>query len=104
MFTGKEDHDITLTDAKILTKAYRDKTGPGAVLGCYFSKKALQEILDQKDCVGIQHYYGESNDGKPVLVLVGVTADGTDMTGGVLVELGLPCPPFCKQPSPLNSD
>lgn len=104
MFTGKEEHTITLTDAKALTKEYRDKAGTGAILGYYFSKDALQEILNQKDCVGIRHYYGEEDDGKPVLVLVGVTADGSDMTAGVLVEFGFPCPPKCKEGSPLAND
>lgn len=104
MFTGNENHDITLADAKKLTKAYRDKAPSGAVLGSYFSKAALETVLAQKDCVGIQHYYGEDKDGKPVLVLVGVTANGDDLTGGMLLELGLPCPPFCKIPGPLNSD
>ena len=104
MFTGKEDHSITLAEAKKLTKKYRVKAGPGASLGCFFSKKALQEILDQDDCVGIRHYYGESKDGNPVLVLVGVTADGGDMTAGVLVELGFPCPPKCMAGSPLAND
>jgi hypothetical protein len=104
MFTGQEEHDLTLADAKKLTKAFRDKAGAGAILGHFFSKKALQKVLDQEDCVGIRHYYGEDKDGDPVLVLVGVTADGSDMTGGVILEIGFPCPPKCLGSSPLAND
>jgi len=104
MFTGQENHDVTLVDAKQMTKAFRDQASTGAVLGHFFGKKALQKILDQEDCVGIRHYYGENKSGEPVLVLVGVTANGADMTGGVILELGFPCPPKCFGSSPLAND
>lgn len=104
MFTGNEDHSISLIDAKKLTKNFRDKAGADPILGGFFGKKALEEILDQQDCVGIRYYYGESKDGDPVLVLVGVTANGGDMPLGNLAEIAKPCPPYCILGSPLNSD
>ncbi len=103
MFTGNENHDVTLADAKAMTKKFRDKAGSGAILGGFFGKKAVEEILDQQDCVGIRYYYGENDEGDPVVVIVGVTANGNDMTLGKLAEIARPCPPFCKE-SPLNKD
>jgi len=103
MFTGNENHSISLIDAKTLTRKFRDNAGTGAILGGFFGKKAVEEILDQQDCVGFRYYYGESDDGDPVLVLAGVTANGNDLALGKLAELSLPCPPFCKD-SPLNRD
>lgn len=100
-FNPNQDHSITLPDAAELTKAYRDNN-PGAILGGFFGKDAIQAILDQPDCVGIKFYYAEQN-GNPTLVLCGAKADQNDQYNGLLAEHVLDHPPYNAAPNPLNS-
>ena len=99
--TGNENHDISLNDAAIITKAYRDSAGADAILGVYFGKTAISDIVAQKNCVGIR-IYNALKDGKHTFVVVGVTADKEDMGGEGIAELGFPCPPYCASDSALN--
>jgi len=103
-FTGNEDHSMTLEEAAELTANYRESAGEDAVKGGFFGQEALNEILKQEDCVGIRIYYGEDSKGIPKLVLVGAKANEDDMTGGVICEKHIPCPPDCGSANPLNSD
>ncbi len=102
-FTGKEDHSITLEEASELTRNYRNKAGKDAVKAGFFGKETLQTILGQEGCVGIRMYYAQEDGGTPVLVLVGADAKENDMTGGVLAERPIGCPPFCGVSNSLNS-
>jgi hypothetical protein len=102
-FTGNEDHTIGLEDAKGLTANYRESAGAGAILAGYFSKMALNKILNQAGCVGMRIYHGLTKDEKRTFVLVGVTADGEDITGGELAEYATDCPPYCPKSSELMS-
>jgi hypothetical protein len=102
-FTGNENHTITLEEAAKLTRNYREQAGPGAVKAGFFGKATIQKIIDQDGCVGLRIYYGLEDDGTPAFVLVGVTADGEDLTGGILAERQRPCPPYCDERSPLNT-
>ena len=45
VFTGFEDHTITLEEASTLTRNYRMAAGSGAVKGRYFSRAALEQLL-----------------------------------------------------------
>ena len=103
MFTGNEDHDIALNDAASLTRNFRDRAGKNAIKGGFFGQAALQQLLDQDGVVGIRYYYAQENDGRPVLVLVGVGNDGNDMVEGFVLERSIPCPPFCGLFNELNS-
>ena len=100
-FTGNEDHSVTLEEAKNYTENYRQHEGGGAFLGGAFSRDAFLKILDQAGCTGIRIYMGKGDDGSPNLVMVGVDGDGEDMTGGVIMQRVLPCPPYCAS-SPLG--
>ncbi len=102
-FIGNEDHSITLDEAGNLTRNYRNKTGEGAIKAEFFGKEVLQNILTQENCVGIRVYYGQKDNGTPVLVLIGADANGNDLTQGIIAERGLPCPPFCPENSALIS-
>lgn len=102
-FTGNEDHSISLKDAADLTKNYRKTAGAAAVLGGYFSKTAVQTILDQKDRVGLKFYYGKETVGTMQLVILGVAANEKDLEKGPLLERSVPCPPHCGPPNSLNS-
>jgi hypothetical protein len=103
MFTGNEDHDIMLGDASALTRNFRDRAGKNAIKGGFFGQAALQQLLDQEGVVGIRYYYGQENDGRPVLVLVGVDATGNDLIEGFILERSVPCPPYCGFFNELNS-
>jgi hypothetical protein len=103
VFTGNEDHDITLADASVLVRSHREKAGKNAVKGGFFGSAALQQVLDQEGVVGIHYYFGEERDGRPVLVIVGADQYGNDLTDGFLLERGVPCPPFCGWFNQLNS-
>ena len=72
MFTGNEDHDITMAEASRLTRNYRERAGKNAIKGGFFGQAALQQLMDQDGVVGVRYYYAQENDGRPVLVLVGV--------------------------------
>jgi len=99
-FTGNENHSISLNDATRLTATYRETNGE-EFLGGYFGQEAIKSILNQNGCVGIRIYNAIDDNDRPTFVLVGVTADNNDMTGGELAEFMIGCPPNCDSGSPL---
>lgn len=101
-FTGEENHDITLNEAAELTANYRNEH-PASILGEYFSKKAIIDILEQSNCVGIRIYFGEDKAHVPHFVITGVDSDENDLYTGLLAEKGWKCPPHCGGINPLNS-
>jgi hypothetical protein len=106
ILTGNETHDISLHDAAILTKNYRNNDPDPTCLGEYFSGAAIRKILNQQPsgcCVGIRIYYGRSNEGDKKLVLVGVDKNGNDLCEGPLMEYGMSAPPYNSSSNPLNS-
>ena len=100
-FTGTEDHSITLNDAKILTKNYRNDQGEGAFLAGYFGKKAISDILGQTNCVGVRIYMALDSNGDEKFVIVGVDANEDDLYNGTIAEFSIGCPPRCPSSSPL---
>lgn len=101
--TGKEDHSISLADASRLTSNFQKGAEADAIIGGYFGKEALVNILQQEGCVGLRYYYGMDQDGIPRMVLVGVNEDGNDMIEGQLAERATLCPPLCSEKNELNS-
>lgn len=103
-FTGKKDHSISINDAAELTRNYRESSESGAIIAEFFGREALERILAQEGCVGIRCYYGQKEDGKPALVLVGADANEEDLLdGSEIAQAGDPCPPNCASANPLNS-
>lgn len=101
-FTGEENHEISLAQASTWTKDYRD-LDPKATKGHFFGKNAIQNILNQTDCVGIRIYYGLDGDGAKQLIISGATANEDDLYEGLLAERSRPSPPFGGANNPLNS-
>ena len=97
------DHRISLEAAALLTRRYREDAGKGAQKAGAFHADQVGELLAQKGCVALRIYYGKSEDGTDTIILVGVDANDKDITGGVLLEFGFPCPPLCDDGSGLNS-
>jgi hypothetical protein len=107
MFTGQENHNITLEDATVLTTNYRNTLMSlfGGVKGGFFGRDAIQTVLDQEDVVGLRFYFGlsESTPPLPQMVIVGVNALGNDITAGVVLDKAKLCPPYCSISNVLNS-
>jgi hypothetical protein len=104
MFTGKENHSITLDEARTLVRRWRDHGSalPGDPNGEFFARDILLKILAQEGCVGLRIYHGRNAKGQHALVLVGADADGNDLVDGDIAEEGLPCPPYCGDGSILT--
>jgi hypothetical protein len=94
-FPPRRDHDIPAAAAAALTRRYRDTAGKDAQLATMFPREVYERILAQPGCAGIRAYEARDEGGKRQTVLVGVDADGNDMTAGVLAEFAFPCPPYC---------
>lgn len=95
------DHRISLAEAAALTKRHRDAKVSAEKSGA-FHKDQVLKLLDQAGCVGLRIHYGRNADGSPALVLTGIDASDSDLTGEIL-EIHFPCPPMCGTANALNS-
>jgi len=98
----KQDHRIDRAEAAALTRRHREAAGSRADRGGFFHREAVQQLLAQQGCEGLRYYYARKEDGGQALVLLGVDADGNDMTEGTILEWTMPCPPYCPEPGDLN--
>ena len=93
---------IDLTEAKELTNAYQAAfpTEPR----CFFiGRDKLQSVIDQEGCIGVRMYRAfDVVRNEQNVVIVGVDANGSDMTDGLLLDKTVPCPNDCDTVSPLN--
>lgn len=95
---------VTLSTAGEKTYRYRRTAGLGALKGGFFGAVAVRKILDQRNCEGLRYYFGREENGRRVIILLGLDALGNDMLEGVYAEYSYPCPPFCAEKNPLNND
>ena len=102
-FPPKQDHRITLAAAAALTKAHRANATKDEVKGEMWPRDVFETLLAQPASAGIRIYHGRGAKGEKQLVLVSVDSNGADMTSGAIMEMGLPCPPYCDTASPLQS-
>ncbi len=96
----KRDHKISLAEATDLVKRHK-KDNPKIDHGGSFHREAFEAILAQPRCAGIRVYRGKAETGTHHFVMVGVNADGVDMSEGEIMERCYPCPPFCDETSSL---
>lgn len=98
MYTGDEKTVIKLGEAKTnigetIIGRHIDFTST------YFSQKALKDLLNVPNAVGIRYYPGKiTHEGQiyKTLVAVAVDADGNDLTEDGEIALGEgPCPIHC---------
>lgn len=101
-FNGNEGSFISLSDASVETKNYRN-ANPGAVKAFYVGKNKLNEILGQTGCVGVRIYNSVQSDGTRQVVIVGVDANENDLENGLLLNHSIICPPVCGNANKLNS-
>ncbi len=92
---------ISLEQAMTYVKAHCARF-PKGVKAFAFGAEHVQDVLNQEGCVGIRIYngYNEEED-CPNIVVVGVDAEGKDMTGGKIFDRGIRCPDMCDITSPL---
>jgi hypothetical protein len=96
------DHRISLTDATALTKRYQN-ANPKAIKAGAFHADQVLKLLSQAGCVAMRVYYGQNADGTGTVVLTGMDSADADLTGGMLLQFGFPCPPFCGPGNTLNT-
>lgn len=94
---------ITLDEAVQYTHSFQKKI-PEEIKAFLVGIDKPNRILEQDACAGVRIYNGtdaktENNN----LVLVGVNAEGEDMTEGIILQKLNPCPKFCPESSPLIS-
>ncbi len=76
VYTGKEDHFITLEDAEIMTDAYRS-TNPDGPWPVLFGKEGIERVLAPDSIVGLRIYAGiDSTTSQFSPFLTGVTTNG----------------------------
>lgn len=99
----KRDHRISLEDAAVLTRRYRQggklRSGDSGA----FNGPQVEELLKQPGCAGVRVYKGRDAEGMDALILVGVDGNGDDMANGMLLEFDFRCPPFCGDSNALNT-
>lgn len=107
MFTGEESNKITLEEGAELTANFRNTlmNSFGGIKGGYMGKSDMMDLLNQTEAVGFRYYYGlkEGNPIVPQLVIVGVDADGNDLTDGIILDKSYTCPAVCSVDNPLNT-
>jgi len=100
-FNGTEGTMISRTNARQLLENYENSPAFPAnnnTKGVLFGRDHLLAIIGQSGCKGIRVYFGK--DGvraeDPVqLVIVGTDEEGNDMSSGLVLDAGLPCPDVC---------
>jgi hypothetical protein len=99
----QRDHRIKLDEAQKHTRRHRDRDQPNkdGDKGGAFDGAQVMQLLQQQGCWGVRIYHGRSDKGERSLVLVGIDADGRELTQGVMLESCYPCPPFCDEDSDL---
>jgi len=98
------DHRLPLAAAARYTAAYRRGRPHDPAHAFAFNREAYDAILRQDGCAGVRTYLARRDDNALTLVLVGVDAQGNDMTSGELMQEPDICPPACPADSALSRD
>lgn len=101
-FNGNEGSFISIDEASDETRNYRT-ANPDSVKGFFVGKNKLNDVLNQTGCVGVRIYNSILNDGTRQVVIVGVTSNENDMTGGLILNHTILCPPVCGSANQINS-
>ena len=92
---------ISLPQAIQWTTNFRS-TNSGAVKAHFFGEVIINQILNQPGCIGLRLYNAIDANNQPQILLVGVDANGDDMTNDTIADLSLPCPNHCPSNSVLS--
>lgn len=95
-------NEITLSEAIGMTHAYQnDSLFSGQTVSAKIPNAAYLEIINQPGCVEVRTYFAKNAAGALTLVIVGVDANGNDMTAGKIMNRYQLCPNDCPPNSPL---
>ena len=95
-------NEITLAEAITMTHAYQnDSLFSGQTISAKIPNAAYLDIINQPGCVEVRTYFAKNAAGALTLVLVGVDANGNDMTAGKIMNRYQLCPFQCAPNSPL---
>ncbi len=92
---------IPLAQAIQWTTNFRT-ANPGKVKAHFFGSIIINDILAQPNCIGIRMYNALDDTNNPQIILVGVDANGDDMTSGIVADLSEPCPIACGNNTALS--
>ena len=93
---------IDLTEAKEMTNAYQ-AAFPNEPRCFFVGSDKLQSVINQEGCIGVRMYRAfDVVRNEQNVVIVGVDANGSDMTDGLLLDKTVSCPNDCDTVSPLN--
>jgi len=92
---------ISLEKAVELTYSYQEQNSEKP--NSYFvGLDKLDELLEQKGCVGLRVYPGLNvKTNQSNVVLVGVDESGEDLTSGIMLDELVTCPHLCPKKSQL---
>ncbi|WP_417368232.1 hypothetical protein [Flavobacterium beibuense] len=93
---------IDLTEAKEMTNSYQ-AAFPNEPKCFFLGSEKLQSVIDQDGCIGLRMYRAfDVVRNEQNVVIVGVDANGNDMTSGLLLDRSEICPNSCDPTSPLS--
>jgi hypothetical protein len=99
---SNNSHEVSLDQAKEMTHAYQNAPNfQGLTVSGMIDKDSYLQVVNQPNCVNVRTYFALNSDMKLTIVVVGVDANGEDITDGVLLNKALLCPENCPQISPL---
>ncbi len=87
------------------TSAYV-KTNQAGIWAHFFGHEILNQILAEKDCIGIRAYHALNDSGVQQLLLFGVSSSGSNLlpaslnarveSDNTIADLSFPCPSLCS--------
>jgi hypothetical protein len=98
----QNQHIISLSEAETMTHAYQaDPQFQGLTIASCIDKNAYTEVINQPECERLRTYFALNEQGNLTIVVVGVDANGNDLTNGILLNKGYDCPSNCPTNSSL---
>jgi hypothetical protein len=95
-------HLISLAEAAVMTHAYQNATQfQGMTVACMMDNNAYQQVMTQPGCNGVRTYFALDDLNNLTIVVVGVDAQGNDISSGIIMERSYRCPILCHHNSPL---
>lgn len=92
---------ISLDRAVELTYSYQEQN-PTKPNSYFIGIDRLGELLKQSDCIGLRIYPGfDTKSNQDNMVLVAVDHNQEDLTGGIMLDELVICPPYCPKKSKL---
>jgi len=94
-------HVIDLNEAIEMTHSFQmSDLAIDQTVSCLIDKSAYELLMNQSECASVRTYFSLNSSNKLTIVVVGVDANGNDLTAGIILNRGFNCPTRC----PINSE